>query len=257
VYLVMLPKILRPSINAVLQDHQALLQQDDVGRFLRDVDGRVNRDADVRGFQCRAVVDSVAEEADDVPLEMQSALSVDEYTHPQKAASAASDQRHHWIAQGPALRRSQRLSAMPLARSTKTAEPVAVRPNDPAAIQVQADASPGRKQHKPAESVIDARSRLILYSPLVQTKRAATAGIILTYAPSWKPATEHLEASTERDDRDRRTGPLRLAFGRRRARRAGLLRCKVVGSACTLPARPSSPGQFSRTARVFQVPQRE
>ncbi len=52
-YLMMLPKILAPFDDAFLQHQQALFQQDDVGRFLGDVDGGVDRNADVGGFQRR------------------------------------------------------------------------------------------------------------------------------------------------------------------------------------------------------------
>ena len=67
-YFTMLPNTLRPSITPFLEDQQALLEQDDVGRLLGDVDRGVDRDADVCGLQRRAVVDAVAEEPDDVPL---------------------------------------------------------------------------------------------------------------------------------------------------------------------------------------------
>ena len=67
-YLMMLPKILRPSMTPSCEHQQALFEQDDVGRFLGDIDGGVDRDADIGGFQRRAVVDAVAQEADHVAL---------------------------------------------------------------------------------------------------------------------------------------------------------------------------------------------
>ena len=57
--------------DPLLQDQQVLLQQNDVRGFLGDVHRRVHGYADVRGLQRRAVVDAVAEEADDVPFQMQ------------------------------------------------------------------------------------------------------------------------------------------------------------------------------------------
>ena len=55
-----------PLPDALDQDAQVLLQQDDVGRLLGDVHGRVDRDADVGRVQGRGVVDPVAHVADDV-----------------------------------------------------------------------------------------------------------------------------------------------------------------------------------------------
>ena len=57
--------------HAVAEHRQALLQEDDVGRFLGDVDGAVDRDADVGGLERRAVVDAVAQIADHVPVAVQ------------------------------------------------------------------------------------------------------------------------------------------------------------------------------------------
>ena len=65
-YFITLPNARRPSRIAGVQDAQAGLEQDDVGRVLRDVDGRRDRDADVRRVERRRVVDAVAQEADDV-----------------------------------------------------------------------------------------------------------------------------------------------------------------------------------------------
>src|SRR5262245_5132464 len=56
---------------------------------------------------------------------------------------------------------------MPLARSIRMAEPVAVRPPDPTALQVQAEAGAAEKQHVAAASAIDTTTRLILCSPVV------------------------------------------------------------------------------------------
>ena len=77
------------------------------------------------------------------------------------AAGNEADQRHQMIVHALRLRRSQRLSAIPLARSIRMAEPVAVRPPDPAAMQVQAEACPAEKQQAAAASAIDATIRLI------------------------------------------------------------------------------------------------
>jgi len=54
--------------NALLQDHEVLLQQDQVGRLLGDVSGSIHRDADIRRPQRRSVVNSVAHESDNVPF---------------------------------------------------------------------------------------------------------------------------------------------------------------------------------------------
>ena len=50
-YLTMLAKIFRPSITPVLQHHEALFQEDDVGGLAGDVDRRIHRDAHVGGAQ--------------------------------------------------------------------------------------------------------------------------------------------------------------------------------------------------------------
>ena len=52
--------------HAFLKHHQTLFEQDDVGRFLGDVDGRVDGHADVGGLQGGAVVNAVAQETDDM-----------------------------------------------------------------------------------------------------------------------------------------------------------------------------------------------
>ena len=57
---------LAPLDDAVLDDQEALLEQDDVRRLLRDVDRGVDRDPDVRDAERRRVVDAVAQESDDV-----------------------------------------------------------------------------------------------------------------------------------------------------------------------------------------------
>ena len=64
----MLPKTLRPFEHAVLEHQQALFQQDDVRRLLRDIRRRVDRNADVGSLQRRRVVDAVAEKADDMAV---------------------------------------------------------------------------------------------------------------------------------------------------------------------------------------------
>ena len=57
----------------VLQHQQVLLQQDEVGRFLRDIDRVVHRDADVGRAERGCVVDAVAHEADDVTVALERA----------------------------------------------------------------------------------------------------------------------------------------------------------------------------------------
>ena len=52
-YLRMFAKTLRPSTTPVLEDEQALLEQDDVRRLLGDVHGGVHRDPDVGDAQRR------------------------------------------------------------------------------------------------------------------------------------------------------------------------------------------------------------
>ena len=59
--------------HAFVQHHQALLQQDDVGRLLGDVHGRIHRDAQVGRAQRRRVVDAVAHEAHHMALGAQRA----------------------------------------------------------------------------------------------------------------------------------------------------------------------------------------
>ena len=46
-YLVMFPNTRRPSTTSVLEHPEVLLEQDQVRRFLRDVDGVVHRDTHV------------------------------------------------------------------------------------------------------------------------------------------------------------------------------------------------------------------
>ena len=57
--------------HAFLQHHQALFQQDDIGRFLGDIHGVIDGDADIGGAQGRGVVDAVAHEPDDVALALE------------------------------------------------------------------------------------------------------------------------------------------------------------------------------------------
>ncbi len=54
--------------DAVRHHRKALVEQDDGGRLLGDIDRGVDRDADVGGVQRGGVVDPVAEEADDVAI---------------------------------------------------------------------------------------------------------------------------------------------------------------------------------------------
>jgi len=57
---------LAPFDDASCNTIRLFSSRNDVGRFLGDVDGGVDRYADVGGFQRRAVVDAVAEKADDM-----------------------------------------------------------------------------------------------------------------------------------------------------------------------------------------------
>ena len=66
-------KCLAPLDDRLLQHHQALLQQDDVGRLLGDIDGRIDRNTHVRVFQRRRIVDAVAHIADGVAVALQRA----------------------------------------------------------------------------------------------------------------------------------------------------------------------------------------
>ncbi len=59
--------------HALLQDHQALFQQDDVSRFLGDVHGAVHRNTDIRRAQRRRVVDTVAHKPHHVPVGLEQA----------------------------------------------------------------------------------------------------------------------------------------------------------------------------------------
>ena len=67
-YFMVLAKIRRPSVDAVGEDAEVLVEQDDVGGILGHVGGRVDRDADVGGVQRDGVVDAVAQEGDVAPL---------------------------------------------------------------------------------------------------------------------------------------------------------------------------------------------
>src|ERR1700676_937254 len=51
--------------HSAFENHQILLQQDQIRRFLCDVRSRVHRDADIGSSQGGSIVDSVAHEADD------------------------------------------------------------------------------------------------------------------------------------------------------------------------------------------------
>ena len=51
--------------DAGFEHHEAPFQKNDVGRLLGDIDRGVHRDAHVRGFHCRGVVDAVSQEPDD------------------------------------------------------------------------------------------------------------------------------------------------------------------------------------------------
>ena len=57
--------------DAFFEHQQALLQQDDVGGFLGDVGGGIDRNADIRIAQRRSIVDAVAEKADGVAVGLQ------------------------------------------------------------------------------------------------------------------------------------------------------------------------------------------
>ena len=57
--------------HALLENQQTVLQQDDVRRFLGNVHGAVDRNADVGRLQRRGVVDAVAHEADHMTLALQ------------------------------------------------------------------------------------------------------------------------------------------------------------------------------------------
>ena len=70
-YLRMLQKTFRPSITPSSHDQEALLEEDDVGGLLGDVDRGVDRDPDVRDAQRRRIVDAVAEKPDDVLARLQ------------------------------------------------------------------------------------------------------------------------------------------------------------------------------------------
>ena len=50
-------------VDALTDQAQLVAQQDEIGRLLGHVHRVVHRDADVRGMQCRRVVDAVAEKA--------------------------------------------------------------------------------------------------------------------------------------------------------------------------------------------------
>ena len=67
-YFVMFPENPTALQHAITEHCQALLEQDDVSRFLGDVDGAIHRDADVCCLECRTVIDAVPQEPDDVPL---------------------------------------------------------------------------------------------------------------------------------------------------------------------------------------------
>ena len=72
IYFMILHEDFAPFDDTLLKDQQAFFQQDDVGQFLGDIDGGVDRDPDVRGFESRTVVDAVAKKADHAAFEMQS-----------------------------------------------------------------------------------------------------------------------------------------------------------------------------------------
>jgi AraC-like DNA-binding protein len=57
----------------LLHDQEALLEQDDVGGFLGDIDRGVDRDTDIGGLERRTIVDAVAEEPDHMTLEVERA----------------------------------------------------------------------------------------------------------------------------------------------------------------------------------------
>src|SRR5450631_844854 len=64
---------LAPFDYAFLKHHQTLFEQDDVRRFLGDVDGRIDGNADVGGLERRAVVDAIAQESNDMAPGMKGA----------------------------------------------------------------------------------------------------------------------------------------------------------------------------------------
>ena len=53
--------------NALHQHAQIMLQQNEIGRFLGDIDGAIDRNADIRGVERRGIVDTVAQISDDIP----------------------------------------------------------------------------------------------------------------------------------------------------------------------------------------------
>ncbi len=62
-----------PFQHALLQHHQAFLQQDDVSRFLGDIHGTVHRDADICRTQRRGIVDAVAHKTHDMAIGLEQA----------------------------------------------------------------------------------------------------------------------------------------------------------------------------------------
>ena len=57
-----------PLQHTLLKNHQALLEQDNIGRLLRDISAAVDGNANIGIAQRRSVIDAVAEEADGVPV---------------------------------------------------------------------------------------------------------------------------------------------------------------------------------------------
>ena len=70
-YFITLPKVRRPSRTPRSSTDEIGLEQDDVGRILGDIDGRIDGDADIGGMQGGRVIDAVAHEADDMAAPLQ------------------------------------------------------------------------------------------------------------------------------------------------------------------------------------------
>ena len=72
-YLMMLPKTLRPSMTPCSSTSRLFSSKMMSEDFLGDVHRRIDRDAHVGGAEGRGVVDAIAQEADHVPVALQGA----------------------------------------------------------------------------------------------------------------------------------------------------------------------------------------